>query len=243
MRTLKVGAVLLAGLAALSGCFAFAANRETQQQDHDRKVSRVEVTLDSGDVEVRAGADNKVAITRKLEWGNSKPAHREEWDGDTLRVHPPTCSNNCSISYVLTVPAAVSAKLRTESGSITVRDVTGELNLETDSGDVRADNPAAALFAKADSGTVTATGARSPKAELRTDSGDIKADFAAAPGSVTANAGSGTIEIGVPKEPAGYKVDAKVESGKRTVSVTEEPGSPRSITAHTDSGDVTLRYA
>ncbi|MGO1051379.1 DUF4097 family beta strand repeat-containing protein [Crossiella sp. CA198] len=242
MRMLKVGAALVTGAVLLSGCSLIARNRETQQQDFEQKIAKLEVTLDSGDVEVRAGGDGKVSVTRKLEWANNKPVAHEEWSGETLRITPPTCSNNCGINYVITVPAAIAVQLRTDSGAVSVYDVKGDLRLETDSGDVRADNPVAALWARTGSGTVTTSGARSPKAELHTDSGDITAGFAAAPGSVVAEAGSGAVTVTVPKEPAGYQVTAKTDSGKKDIAVTQEASSPRTISATADSGDVTVKY-
>ncbi|GAA2825704.1 hypothetical protein GCM10010452_62550 [Crossiella cryophila] len=238
----KVGAALLTGAVLLSGCSLVARNRETQQQDFEQKVTKLEVTLYSGDVEVRAGGDGKVSVTRKLEWASTKPIAHEEWSGETLRITPPTCPNNCGIDYVITVPASIAVQLKTNSGTVVVADVKGDLRLETDSGDVRADNPVAALWARTGSGKVTTSGARSPKAELRTDSGDIEAAFAAAPTTVLTQAGSGAVTITVPKEPAGYQVTTKADSGKREVAVTQEAGSPRTISASTDSGDITVKY-
>ncbi|MBP2472486.1 hypothetical protein JOF53_001358 [Crossiella equi] len=242
MRTFTAWAALLACAAVLSGCGLVGRNQETQQQDVTQRLTRLTLDLDSGDITLRASGDDKVRITRRLHWTTTKPGYTEEWSGDALRV---TAKDrcNCSVDYEISLPAGTPVEARTDSGEVTVTDLTGDLRLSTDSGDITATNPRSALWAHSDSGRITATGAQSAKAELSADSGDIRADFTQAPTSLITRADSGTITVTVPRDPASYQVEATASSGEVRVDVTREPGSPRTIKATSDSGDVTVRYA
>lgn len=249
-RLLSAG--VLASVVALStgeaaGCEnAGAAGRfstETQNERYAHGISRLEINIDSGNLTLSPGDANEVSVDRRLRWEHNKPIIKEQWNGDTLRISA-VCpdDNNCTVDYTVRVPEAVAVQAHTDSGDLSVRDLTKNLDLKNQSGDIDVRNAAGQVRITGDSGDITGSGLRSADVEVRTKSGNVSLAFKNAPTSAKAVVDAGAIEIAVPRAD-GYRVQATTKDGRRDVEVRDERGGKHSIVAQLVSGNVTVRYA
>jgi DUF4097 and DUF4098 domain-containing protein YvlB len=246
MRITAGLAIATAGvlIVALAGCkSAEQVKTEDQTQAYNERVTRVEITLDSGDVTFAPGAADTVSVSRHLRWQSGKPVVTEKVDGSTMRISI-TCPKHdiCEVGYRLTISSAASVHAHTNSGNIALAGITGDLDLDTDSGDVTVDGAAGVVHMASDSGFVRGNGLRSGDVQAKAHSGDITLGFVAAPVTVAAQAKSGNVTITVPRADGGYRVNAKTESGNRNVTVDEAAAASHSIVATVDSGDITIGY-
>jgi hypothetical protein len=101
--------------------------------------------------------------------------------------------------------------------------------------------PGVALALQTDSGDIATDDSQAPQTHASSDSGDIALDFAAPPDSVYANSSSGDVTIKVP--PGGtYAIDDQSANGDAVINVQHNPAAPRSITAISDDGNITVGY-
>ena len=101
--------------------------------------------------------------------------------------------------------------------------------------------PGVALNLQTDSGNITTVGSDSPQTQASSDSGDIQLGFAAAPDSVYASSDSGNVTVGVPPG-GGYAVHQQTQDGDSDIAVMNSPTDPRSITAISDDGNISVNY-
>jgi DUF4097 and DUF4098 domain-containing protein YvlB len=215
-----------------------------QTHTYTGQPAAVVVRLTSGDVTLRRGPGGRITV-RRQQWPDGKPVISERWDGHTLRVMQ-VCprgllNGSCSVECILTVPSSVSVTASTDSGNITVNGVTGRLSLLSASGDLAASGTSGPVSARTSSGNVTVTGARSPDVTAKTSSGDVELAFSGVPARADGETASGNVMVFVPP-PARYNVQADTSAGNRTVTVVQDPASPRMIIANSASGDVTVSY-
>lgn len=204
-----------------------------RRSEHDHEVlrhsiSRIEVIIDGGSATFDAGPAGQVAVDRIVTWSYPPPAVEERWDGDVLYVRFACTSDfrlpGCAATYVLQVPTGVTVDAVTRGGDLTVHDLSGDLTLSANAGDV------------------TATGVRSSTVRATGDSGRLSLRFAVAPATVRATTSSGDAIITLPGSDP-YAVTAVTAAGQATVGVHQDPSAPRSIVAHSQSGDVRISYA
>lgn len=234
VKTLTATAALLAVL-PLSACGMSIgiAKAETEQRSYtvSGKVSALDVTGHTGDIEV-VGADvSTVKVTESLRFTkNARPTVRHQVVDGTLQASY-DCPNNislrahtCEVDYRITAPRAVAARLRTDTGGITLNGLAGAVTARTNTGSI--------------SGTALRPGA-SARIGARTDTGSVRLTLATAPAEVTADANTGQIRITVPASQK-YAVSADTSTGQKRISVPTSSNSPHTIQAKTDTGDVTV---
>ena len=214
----------------------------TERQEYSRQVTKLQVNVESGNVEVRSGKAAEVILEREYKWAGDKPTFKEEWSGETLRIttNCPDNQNNCSLGYVVYVPDTTVVDVRTDDGAIEMGDIAGNIRLQTSAGDIDVTNAKGAVWAKASDGNITVFG-QSSTVEAQTSSGNVDLRFSTAPTLVTAKAASGNVEVVVPFGDT-YAVQATTSSGQRTVAVQQDSASKRQIQAQTSSGNVTVQY-
>ena len=250
LPTAIVRAVPLAAVGALTVALAGCAmggplNTEHQSQEYAEQVTLVEIRLDSGDVTLSPSAADTVSVSRRLQWRTSKPVVTETFDAGTMRISV-TCANRigtCEVDYGLKVPAAASVQVHTDSGNVSITDLTGGAEVDTDSGDITMDGAGGVVRVVADSGEIRADRLSSGDVQVSVDSGDVALAFVTAPTAVDAQSQSGDVTVTVPRVNGGYSVRAATDSGRRTVTVDEAAtAGAHSIVATTDSGDVTVGH-
>jgi hypothetical protein len=91
-------------------------------------------------------------------------------------------------------------------------------------------------------GDVTATALRSADAHAASDHGDVSLRFRRAPRRVEATSEHGDVDVVVPRDGTAYQVEFSTGHGDARSSVRTDPTSGNRIDAHSDHGDVTVRY-
>ena len=210
------------------------------------------VTLDirtgSGSIEIHSGPTNSVRVVGRVRGGRSwfngdveERIRRIEavppitQNGDAVRVGPAENDGlyrNISISYEVTVPMETRLRSRTGSGSQTITDLSGPVDVSTGSGslalrgirsDVRASSGSGGIeiqdvgnfIGHAGSGRITASGVRGA-VEARAGSGHI--DIAqTGEGDVDVQTGSGGIEI------SGARRALRARAGSGTIQAEGRP--------------------
>jgi hypothetical protein len=239
-------AVLAAAGTWLWKSWAAPQHTDSQSQTYDAPISRIEVTGDSGQIDLVASDGDETVVDRSLRWnGDSKPKSQEEWSGETLSISVTGCDRGifdtrCGIDYRIEVPADVDVKVHNDSGNVTTTGFAGAQQLVVDSGDIEVTDASGTVDVDTDSGDVTANGLSGASVTGTLDSGSAKLTFDKAPENVTVSADSGDVELGLPRN-GSYQVKADVDSGDKNIDVDSGSGSRIEVSA--DSGDVTVRYS
>lgn len=241
-HTLAAVTVLAGGVSAWSW---LARQTVTERTGYQGTVTELTVELGNGSAEVTAGPPGRATVEQRLTWSYGRPVVRQEHTDGRLSVTA-TCGTRprlpgCAVAYRIEVPPEVAVTVRTGSGTVSVRDVTGPLTLHSRNGDVRVENVAGDLRLDARSGRIDGADLHSPQVQARTGAGDVALRFGTPPTTVLARTGSGGITVAVPP-PDGYNLHASARSGTRTVNVREEPTAPRRIDAQAGDGNVRVAY-
>jgi hypothetical protein len=218
-------AILAAAGIALAVGWADTQHTRTALYQPPGEVSRIELDLASGSVDVVGSRGSAVQVQRIDRFAFGHPAReRRALAGGVLRVSsrcPRILVGSCSSSYRLTVPDDVAVVVRTTAGHIRLDGFRGSARIQSASGEVRVDAFCGFdLSAASGSGDVTVVSACAPETlDLRTTSGNATAV--------------------VP--PGRYRVTASSASGERRVrGVIPSDQTPLSIAVRSTSGDVTV---
>lgn len=228
-----LGALFLTFLIA---CGAYGLSDVAARHSYDvhtryRAVRALEVDGGDGDVHLTtAPAGSPVAVVEHITEGLSSPHNQAVLGaGGVLHVSA-SCSfvfsNSCAASYVIAVPPGVAVDARSGGGDVDAHDLTTTGPLELSSGD----------------GDINALGIRAANVTLQSGNGDVTATLNAAPTRLEATSGNGDVNLAVPNTT--YSVHPHAGNGSVSDSTLRiDPRSPRSITASSGNGDVTVRAA
>jgi Putative adhesin len=256
VKSRSVAIVALTAITA-SGCgvgvhFADYRHSATLADAHVAgPVTNLQVNAGDGHVVVTKGTGEGVTVHRVVHYQSGTPHPGQQLTGGTL-----TFDNGCSrcrVDYDLTVPASVRVRARTDSGrinvvgvagadagsdsgAVTVRHVTGDVNARSDSGRLTLQDVGGTLSAHTDSGPIRGTELRSPASTVSSDSGGLRLAFTQAPQSVRATTDSGSVRLAVPGGP--YNVDLRTDSGGRHVNVPTASAATAKLYLRSDSGGV-----
>ncbi|MBN6054623.1 DUF4097 family beta strand repeat protein [Nonomuraea sp. RK-328] len=226
MKIIAIAGGLLASAVLLTGCGLDAIgnpkNQETSTYQAKDKVQQLHLRSGSGDVTVTESDAAYVSVTETLYWSNDKPRAGHKVEGGTLSVYY-DCQRSwgsCGVNYKVEIPKGLQVNVDAGSGDLTLRSLTGPLDLKAGSGDVEG------------------SGLGGKKLLAEVGSGNVDLKYAAAPDSVELSVGSGDAALTVPDET--YDVYTKVSSGDASVSVKDDSSSPRKISLTAGSGDVTV---
>ncbi|WP_248960284.1 DUF4097 family beta strand repeat-containing protein [Sphaerisporangium perillae] len=221
-RAIAAAALLGAGL-LLTGCgltdIAAPTKEEKNVYDVTEKTPVLHVESGSGEILVTESDRTGFHVTETLHWKSDKPVTRHPVEGDTLKLGYDCPNENwtCDVDYAIEVPRGVQVKLKTGSGDITLRALSGRFDADTGSG------------------TIDANGLGGKQAVAKTGSGDVDLRFTAVPDNVDVRTGSGTGVVHVPQ--GAYDVNLSTGSGEKKIDVTDDDSSSRSIVVKTGSGD------
>ncbi|MGW3349829.1 DUF4097 family beta strand repeat-containing protein [Nonomuraea rubra] len=230
MKRAAVIAGLLGVSAALTGCGAgFTEETDTVSYEVGDDVRALRVEADSGTIEVVESQRRGVQVTEQLVWRKNKPKTGHQVQGGTLvlsyecpaAVGFGAVATSCDVNYRVEVPRGLSVKVASDSGTLTLKGLSG------------------ALDALSDSGAIEAEGLAVRQVVAKTDSGDVELAFTGAPDRVTVSSDSGRVTIGVPQ--GAYDVVATTDSGAKDIKVDTDPSAPRRIELTSDSGDLEVR--
>jgi hypothetical protein len=209
----------LVGL-GLAGC-ALAGPRMTDVRSYaiNGPIRALDLVSQSGAVEIRA-VDGSPHVTETVRYRGSLPVTGHNLENGTLALRNDECTD-CSVSYLVEVPAGTTVHVHTDAGAIRLTGLSGDLTLETDAGDVEG------------------TGLGSGHTTVTSHAGKISLGYQAPPSTVDAKTDAGSVEVHVPVT-GPYAVDAGTRAGNTTVGVPTDPNAIRKISAHTDAGSVTV---
>jgi hypothetical protein len=259
--TARIAAVVVLCVTAPSIAFAqrFAFERTIQTTG----PTRLDVSTDRGKIEVVGGRPGRIVVegaaTVRVGWNvpaNAVALAKQvaaappiEHADDTVRLRlpvDPTAQQAVVMSYRVEVPPGTEVRTRTDSGSTTIRnvdgtidvhthsssidvaDISGAAQIATNSGNVRAHAISGAVSVTTESSAITLTGLRS-SLRARTQSGAVNADLRGT-GDVEVETGSSAINV----NGAGGGLTVRTQSGRVTVQ-----GAPtRAWKATTGSSEV-----
>ncbi|MGX7823943.1 DUF4097 family beta strand repeat-containing protein [Actinokineospora sp. 24-640] len=264
--------IAVAGLAAtlVGGC-GLATSRYTEKDGIGQDITSIRLNQDAGAVNIRVGGTP--SVTRTVHHLDDKPGATHRVEGGALILEG--CGlNNCWIDYEVVVPrkvalagdvasgdvtveGAVSVDLRTSSGDVDVRGVSGAVSVEANSGRVELADVGENASVQVRSGDVDLRGVRGD-ATVRSSSGTVtvagvggKVDVEATSGDVAvgvstvsdvrAHANSGAVSVTVPR--GRYRMTVDVGSGEVDSAVADDPAGTAALDLAASSGDVTVRYA
>ncbi|MEU6743508.1 DUF4097 family beta strand repeat-containing protein [Streptosporangium sandarakinum] len=229
MNKTVVAAGLLGLTAVLAGCgLGGPEEHDTVSYDVGGQVTALRVGTDGGAIEVVESDRKGVHVTEDLTWRRDKPVTSHTTEGGTLTlkfscpVHV-AVGAGCDVSYRVEVPRGLPVRAESDSGRVTLKDLSGDVE------------------ARSDSGAIDATGLTGKNAVARTDSGAITFAFAGPPETVKTTTDSGRTEVRLPK--GAYDIDTSTDSGRKEISAPNDPSAPRSVRLSSDSGDLKVTAA
>ncbi|MEV0232382.1 DUF4097 family beta strand repeat-containing protein [Nonomuraea sp. NPDC050786] len=226
MKTIAIAGGLLASALLLTGCgldgIAGPKNQDTVTYQVKEKVQKIHLRSGAGDVVISESDTAQINVTETLYWSNDKPQAEHKVDGDTLSMYY-DCQRSwgsCGVNYKVEVPKGLALNLDAGSGNITLRSLSGPLDVHLGSGDL------------------DATGLTGKQLVAQAGSGNMELKYTAAPDSAELKGGSGDVVLTVPD--GSYDVKTEVGSGDAKVSVKNDGASPHKISLTSGSGDVTV---
>jgi hypothetical protein len=196
-------------LAAVAGG-VFVADHAMASTQHETRVFQQTVTaldLDAspGSIRVVAGDQPDVTVDMTVHSGLRSPSHSETVRDGRLQVRS-DCGftfTNCSVDYVITVPADVAVRAHSDGGNIDLVSMRGNVDVSINGGDVHvglAEAPGL-IRARANGGRIV-----------------IAVPDDAQGYHVNARANGGSTRVDVRTDPAStHVIDAKVNGGEITV--------------------------
>ncbi|RFU42962.1 hypothetical protein DZF91_03795 [Actinomadura logoneensis] len=209
----------------------------------------VEVDATSAAVTVRAAAGGgRVRLRKDLHWTLARPRVHTEWRGDTLRLKvacgdgPVTTFGLCDADVTLSVPPNVAVKGTTNSGSLAVRGMAGDVDLVDHSGSLELEGLSGPVRARVGSGSLQGVRLSSGSVEVATGSGSIDLAFSKPPGRVTARTGSGSLDLTVPAG-SRYAITGHTGSGSPNIAQgIADYSSPDRLDLTAGSGSIDVHY-
>ncbi|MEW1906895.1 DUF4097 family beta strand repeat-containing protein [Kitasatospora sp. NPDC085895] len=204
--------------AALVGCLA-----EDHRRDVGYRVTEQVRTLviegETGDVEVTGGATG-IEVTEQQTYRGSAPEASHTVADGTLTLSYRCPDGDCGVGYKVRVPAGTVVKVHDSTGSIRLTGLSGEVEARTGTGGITA-----ALS--------------SPVVRLAAETGDVAVSLDGGVRRVEAVSSTGDVRVRVPGGRP-YAVDSASDTGAVKVSVDRSAGAGSTITARTETGDVTV---
>ncbi|MEV4164744.1 DUF4097 family beta strand repeat-containing protein [Nonomuraea dietziae] len=224
----KKGVIAAAGLLAsatlLTGCGLAGIGGPTEEKTVSYEVKddvvRLTVKGDAGAIVVNGSDRTGIKVTENMHWRNEQPKPFHEVNGDALELSY-DCKkgwNSCWIDYTIEVPKGVVVKTDSGAGDITLRSLSGEIEVTTGAGDI------------------DANGLTGKRLFAETGAGDIKLKYESSPDKVELETGAGTSTLYLPQ--GAYDVTADTGAGSSDVKVTDDAASPRKVVISSGAGDV-----
>jgi DUF4097 and DUF4098 domain-containing protein YvlB len=221
------GAVLVFGVSALVIGNQAMINKDQTQFTTDG-VRELVINHDAGDVTLVAGSTaGQVRVTTSRNWSWQRPLSTHTAKEGVLTLIAGSARflqlGTSDVDQEVTVPPGVTVRVDVSAGNIRATGLHApHFEVKTESGSIDAIDLDVAAFS------------------ATTSSGSIQASLSGATERVNARTSAGNVELTVPD--AAYNVDADTSSGTVRIQVTDEPDATRLISAHTSSGDVTIRH-
>jgi hypothetical protein len=209
------------------------------------RVLELDLSFEEVDVTGSATTD-EVTMSRGWHWSLGEPDIVTRQVGDRLVVGSSctwTPGLPCTGWVHLTVPAGVTVTGGVTDSHVTLRDLTGPVDLSASDGGITARDVSGRLRLSSRDGTIEGSGIRSTQVEASTSDGSVRLGFAEPPRSVRATSRDGSVQLTLPDDRTAYHVTVSTRDGSSEVTVPTDPTAPRRITASTSDGDVDIAPA
>jgi DUF4097 and DUF4098 domain-containing protein YvlB len=205
-------------------------------------------------IQARAGTEEEAReLAEQVEIRFQESGNRLEIKADKPSSHS---GRSISISYVITVPRQTHVDCESASGSLKLRDLTGNVNARTASGSVEGARIKGAVRLHSASGSVHCDNVSGGDVDLDTASGGVRLSDASELGTCRAHSSSGSVSVrhvqaesirldsasgGVAGEDINCS-NLKATSSSGSVSVAFSPSAPSNVVADvgTSSGGVNV---
>ncbi|MEU7059709.1 DUF4097 family beta strand repeat-containing protein [Streptomyces sp. NPDC046197] len=233
--------VAAAGAAACGLVACGPVHRETFQDDSalPSGITAVRLEAGSGDVNVHGTHGNGSApggsLHRKVQYSGDKPGATHRVENGVLVLRG--CGEDCTVNYVVDVPAGVPVSGTASSGEVSLAEV-GAVEVATNSGGIEIDGASGPVDARTSNGPISGKGIAGRRIRAQTSNGaiDLTPDT---PQDVQATTSNGDITLTVPK--ARYKVTAHTSNGDKHVDVPDDPAGAHELALKTSNGDITVK--
>lgn len=212
----------------------------------DEAVTRVEISLDRGRVEL-TGAPSPGATVERSDRSLvvGMPGGTTRAGDGVLRVTgvcPGGLVLRCRTMVRAGVPATAELNVGAGEAAVSISGMASSVRVTTSGGDVSARDVAGGVIAvTTGSGDVDAQGLAAPQVIVESGGGEVTVALTAVPRSVRIVTASGDVELSVPG--GEYRIEAQTAIGVLTSDIPSTPGSPRTITIQAELGDITIRRA
>jgi hypothetical protein len=239
--------LFLLGMALLQLVGLLAYNvRDVNHRVDAAGIDRLDLDIDSGSVEVIGVEATTISLTGTIRSGLVQSTHREGVQGAAYVVTGECpdgpASNHCDTEYRIEVPQDLAVHVRVGDGSVTLRDLRGEVDASTSNSVVRAEGLSGAIRLHTSNDEIVATGISSPRSVFETSNDRVRAEFDAAPSSVEVVTSNDRVEVVVPDTPSPYAVRVRTSNGSQRIDVRTDPSSDRTIDVRTSNDDVSVSY-
>jgi hypothetical protein len=226
--------------------FDLVAHQRTHvHMDVPSHVAAVEAHLGNGSIQV-VGTDAATAsVDATVSRGLRPTHHSEQVVGDRLVVRsscPSPFDTWCGVDYRVSVPRDVTLSISSDDASVTIANVSGDLDVSTSDGSINVDGPRRGLRLHSSDGNITATDSQSPTAEVTSGDGSVNLTFSASPSDVAVRTGDGNATVVVPDTPGAYRVTTSTGDGGVSSSIRTDPSAPRTIAVSTGDGSISIHY-
>ena len=221
-------------------------------------IDTLRIDNPAGEVDISGTDGDTATVDRTIRYtGDDRPDTTAEVSGGTLRLDI-DCDlrSRCEVDYVIKLPSSVDldanlasaridvqtisgeVRINTASGSVRLTEIIGDVNVNGASGSIRLSGVDGDLDLNCASGSIDGTGLSAEVVEVDVASGSVELAFDNSVNLMVINSASGSITVDVPGEP--YRVETDSSSGDVDINIATDPGSDRSITVETASGDITI---
>jgi len=265
-RSLLVIGVAFAALSVAYGCIILLDLLAGETSTVGRTfagVEQIELASHCGGVTIvgdrPAGAST--TVSRKVRRGLQEPDADETLNGSTLRLHtscPVFPQTFNEVTYEVHVPPGVAVAgsasgkirltdvdgpidLRATDGGIDVTGAEGRLSLHSGSGGIHVVDSSGQMVLSTSDGGIRAEGVGATSVVARTGAGGITLDLLDAPDRIDASTGDGGIDVTLPADAPAYATTTDTGDGSVANTIRTDPTAPRTITARTGNGGITLR--
>jgi hypothetical protein len=208
-------------------------------------VRAVDLDLGFESVTVTGSGSATVHMTRSYSWSMRKAETSSRQLGDRL-VMTSHCGWDiglgCSGNVRLEVPRGTTVRLHSGDGHLSLRGLTGQVDVSTGDGGVDVEDVSGPLVLRTGDGSIEARDLRSRSVDVHTGDGSVRLAFRTAPTSIRADTGDGSVEVSVPRDGDPWQVDATTGDGSRTIDVATDPAASRRIVLRSGDGPVRVGY-
>jgi hypothetical protein len=251
LRTLLIvfGAVIAVGgilMAAWTGIILFSSHDVRTERTFQVATNDLVIDTDIGGVTIEPGEFGVIEVKRKVTDSVHGPVPTWSLEGNRLKLRlncPGFFSITCDGSYAIKVPLGLPLAVSTDNGSVEASGLKQNMKFTTDNGHIAVSDSVGDLTLRSDNGGINVSRTTTNAISVTTDNGGIRLRLDNNPTKVTTRTDNGGIKITMPDDGVGYKIDVKTDNGGTDVGFVNDPRSPRSIVAKTDSGGISIQPA